>query len=255
MKVQQLRYLVAVSDSGSVSAAARSLHVTQPAISRAIHAFEVEQCVTVFKLSGRRLVPTQAGMPVVDAARRALAAMDAVEREARAASRQTELVIATTPTNGLLLTTALSQLGRSESGLEIKVCRAGDTNEVLRMVEGGQAELGFLELMSVVGDCQLISMPLAEVDIVLVSPVGSELPVAVSWDDVATQPLIMPPVGSGRRELIDDQIARSARNAPPVSLVIEDRGILGRGGPGRNGLVPFLPARRGRSRRNRDSTL
>ena len=92
MNVQQLRYLVAVSDLGSVSAAARSLHVTQPAVSRSIRSFEVEHGVTVFSLSGRRLVPTEAGITVVDAARRALAAIDAVELEARAAGGQAELL-------------------------------------------------------------------------------------------------------------------------------------------------------------------
>ena len=75
MNVQQLRYLVAVSDFGSVSAAARSLDVTQPVISRSVRAFEVEHGVTVFGLRGSRLVPTEAGKAVVDAARDALAAI------------------------------------------------------------------------------------------------------------------------------------------------------------------------------------
>ena len=224
MNVQQLRYLVAVSDLGSVSAAARSLHVTQPAISRSIRSFEVEHGVTVFELSGRRLVPTEAGNAVVDAARRALAAVDEVGHEARAAGGQTELLIATTPTNGLLLTSALSKVGRSEPGLEIKVRRAGDADEVLRMVRDRRAEIGFRELIAEADDLELVFKPLAEVDIVLVSPRDSDLPVAVSWDDVAAQPLIVPPAGSGRRELIEDQIARSTRSAPQVSLVMEDRG-------------------------------
>ena len=65
MNVQQLRYLVAVSDFGSVSAAARSLGVTQPVISRSVHAFEVEHGVTVFGLSGTRLVITEEARAIV----------------------------------------------------------------------------------------------------------------------------------------------------------------------------------------------
>src|SRR5580704_15102220 len=121
MNVQQLLYLVAGSDFGSVNAAARSLRVTQPVISRSIRSFEVEHRVTVFRLSGRCLVPTEAGLAVVDAARDALAAVDAVVQKARTAGNPAELVIATTPTNGLLLTVALSELGRSEPGLKISV--------------------------------------------------------------------------------------------------------------------------------------
>jgi DNA-binding transcriptional LysR family regulator len=224
MNVQQLRYLVAVSDFGSVSAAARSLGVTQPVISRSVRAFEVEHGIPMFCLSGRRLVPTGTGKAVIDSARDALVAVDAVGEAARAAGGQAQLVIATTPTNGLLLTPALSNLGRCEPNLEITVCRASDGDDVLCKVRGGEAEIGFAELTSAAGDRQLISKPIAEVEVVLVSPIGSDLPAAVSWDDVVTQPLIMPPADSGRRQLIDGMAAMSAGVTPQVSIVIEDRG-------------------------------
>ena len=106
MNVPQLRYLVAVSDAGSVSAAARSLHVTPPVISRSIRAFEVEHGITLFCLSGRRLVPTDAGTAVVDSARGALAAIDAVGQTARAAGDQSQLSVAATPTNGVTAPTS-----------------------------------------------------------------------------------------------------------------------------------------------------
>ena len=142
MNVQQLRYLIAVSDFGSVSAAARSLGVTQPVVSRSIHAFESEQGVTVFALSGTRLVVTEAAQEIVHAARDALTAFDAVEQTAHAVRDKRELVIATTPTNGLLLTEALGELRRCESSLVISVCRAYDADDVLRIVQDGTAESG-----------------------------------------------------------------------------------------------------------------
>jgi DNA-binding transcriptional LysR family regulator len=208
-----------------VSAAARSLHVGQPAISRSIRSFEVEHGVSVFWLSGRRLVPTEAGTSVVDAARRALEAIDAVEDQARAAGghAELELVIATTPTNGQLLTSSLSELGREEPCLEIKVQRAGEHDEVLRMVQERRAEIGFRELHPGV-DLEMITKPLAEMEVVLVSPKGSDLPAAVTWDDVVKQPLILPPSGSGRRQLIDEEVGRLARNTPQAALTLEDRG-------------------------------
>ena len=224
MNVQQLRYLVAVSDSGSVSAAARSLHVTQPVISRSIRAFETEHGITLFALSGRRLVPTDAGAAVVESARGALAAIDAVGQTARAAGDQVQLSIAATPTNGLLLTPALSDLGRCMPHLEIRVCRASDSDDVLRRVQTGSAEVGFGELTSSVDDRHLTSRPVAEVEVVLVSPLGSDLPSAVSWDEVLSQPLILPPSGSGRRQHFDDMAARGTTAPPHASFVIEERG-------------------------------
>jgi DNA-binding transcriptional LysR family regulator len=224
MNVQQLRYLVAVSDSGSVSAAARSLDVTQPVISRSIRAFEDEHDLKVFGRRGRRLVPTEAGQAVVQAARDALAAIDVVGKTARAASGQSQLAIATTPTNGLLLTKALSELARNEPDLELKVGRASDTEQVLEKVQKGEAELGFCELIPGTDGRELTWVSAAEEEVVLVSPLGTHLPAAVSWEDVVAQPLIMPPAGSDRRDLIIDMATRTTGRIPHAALVTEDRG-------------------------------
>ena len=224
MNVQQLRYLIAVSDFGSVSAAARSLGVTQPVVSRSIHAFETEQGVTVFALSGTRLVVTEAAQEIVHAARDALAAFDAVEQTAQAVRDKRELVIATTPTNGLLLTEALGELRRCESGLVISVCRADDADDVLRIVQDGIAEIGFIEMTPLLGDNPLIGIPVAELDVVFVSPVGTDLPAAVTWHDVVKQPLIVPPPDSGRSALINAMAKSASGTTPQETIVFEDRG-------------------------------
>ena len=224
MNVQQLRYLIAVSDLGSVSAAARSLGVTQPVVSRSIHAFETEQGVTVFALSGTRLVVTEAAREIVTAARNALTALDAVEQTAQSVRHKRELVIATTPTNGLLLTEALGELHRCEPGLVISVCRADDADHVLRFVQDGLAEIGFSELTPLIGDNPLIEMPVAELEVVFVSPLGTDLPAAVTWNDVVKQPLIVPPPDSGRRTLINAMAKSASGTTPQETIVFEDRG-------------------------------
>ena len=224
MNVQQLRYLIAVSDFGSVSAAARSLGVTQPVVSRSIHAFEIEQGVAVFKLSGTRLVITDAAQEIVNAARNALAAFDAVEQTAQAVREKRELVVATTPTNGLLLTEALGELHRREPGLVISVCRADDADHILRIVQDGIAEIGFSELTPLIGDNPLLEMPVAELEVVFVSPLGTDLPAAVTWNDVVKQPLIVPPPDSGRRTLIDAMAKSASGTTPQETIVFEDRG-------------------------------
>jgi LysR family transcriptional regulator, nitrogen assimilation regulatory protein len=224
MNVQQLRYLIAVSDFGSVSAAARSLGVTQPVVSRSIHAFEDEQGVTVFALSGTRLVVTEAAQEIVHAARDALRAFDAVEQTAQAVRERRELVIATTPTNGLLLTEALGELRRCESGLVISVCRAGDVDHVVRIVQDGIAEIGFIELTPLIGENPLIATPVAELEVVFVSPLGTDLPAAVTWNDVVTHPLIVPPPDSGRSTLINAMAKSASGSSPRETIVFEDRG-------------------------------
>lgn len=224
MNVQQLRYLVAVSDSGSVSAAARNLGITQPVISRAIHAFEHEQGVTVFERSGSRLVVSEAALAIVQSARSALGAFDAVEQTAQAVRNPRELVIATTPTNGLLLTGTLGEIHRCEPGLVIRVRRADDADHVLRLVEEGVAEIGFLELTPLSAESQLTTMLVARLEVVFVSPLGTDLQAAVTWDDVVRQPLIVPPADSGRRTLINAMAKTATGTTPEETIVFEDRG-------------------------------
>lgn len=224
MNVQQLRYLVAVSDFGSVSAAARSLGVTQPVVSRSIHAFEVEQGVTVFARSGTRLVVTDAAQEIVTAARAALAALDAVEQTTQGVRHRREIVIATTPTNGLLLTKALGELRRREPDLVISVCRATDAAHVLQIVQDGVAEIGFSELTPVIAENLLTEIPVADLEVVFVSPLGTDLPAAVTWHDVVLQPLIVPPPESGRRTLINTMARSASGTTPQETIVFEDRG-------------------------------
>jgi DNA-binding transcriptional LysR family regulator len=223
MNMQQLRYLVAVTDTGSMSAAARSLHVTQPVISRAIRSFETEHAISVFHLCGRRLVPTDAGRAVVESARRALSAIEGVAQTARTGSDRSELVIATTPTNGLLLLEALNDMGRSEPEIEVRHCRAHDADDLLHMVRSAAADIGFGDLGYLKGDSSLVEEPVADVEVVLVSPLGSDLPVAVTWEDIATHPLILPPTNSGRRQRLDDEITKAVGAPPQTPLVIEER--------------------------------
>ena len=56
MKLQQLRYLVAIVDSGlNISAAAEKLHTSQPGVSRQIKLLEDELGFELFLREGRAL--------------------------------------------------------------------------------------------------------------------------------------------------------------------------------------------------------
>jgi hypothetical protein len=67
-------------------------------------------------------------------------------------------------------------------------------------------------------------MRVAELEVVLVSPLGTDLPAAVTWHDVVRQPLIVPPPDSGRRALINAMATQSAGTTPHETVVFEDRG-------------------------------
>ena len=82
--LRHLRYLVVVAEAGSVTAAARQLYITQPALSVALRDLERELGVTLLLRHSRGVDLTSAGQAFVDRARRAL---DVVEEAVFTAKR------------------------------------------------------------------------------------------------------------------------------------------------------------------------
>src|SRR6187551_504191 len=72
MDPRQLEYVVAVADEGSFTSAARSLHVSQPALSQSIAALEAEVGVPLFDRLGRTVRLTSAGEALLSPARQVL---------------------------------------------------------------------------------------------------------------------------------------------------------------------------------------
>lgn len=65
LQFTQLRNLLAIVESGSIRAAARELHVSQPALTRSIRQLETELRVKLLERTGRGVVPTPAGRAFV----------------------------------------------------------------------------------------------------------------------------------------------------------------------------------------------
>lgn len=73
MNLQQLRVFDAVVRAGSVTAAARRLHVTQPAVTNHIKALEDHYDVNLFRREGRTLVPNRLGQELAEVSGRLFA--------------------------------------------------------------------------------------------------------------------------------------------------------------------------------------
>src|SRR2546421_6178472 len=81
MEVQQLRYVLAVVDNGTFTAAARACFVAQPSLSHAIRTLESELGVELFHRIGRRTKLTAAGEAFTAAARDVVRAVDTLRAE------------------------------------------------------------------------------------------------------------------------------------------------------------------------------
>ena len=222
MNLQQLRYLVATADTGTMTAAARDLHVAQPALSRAMKAFEAELGVALFEPEGRSVRLTAAGLEVVAAARTALAAVDDVYAAARAHTEPAEaLVVVTTPTlEPVFAGHLLPAYYALHPGTATRVLRAGGRQEVVAAVRAGDAVVGLCDLPAP-DDLELV--PLGEFEVVLLSPPGSDLPDRIAWDDLGGLPLILPSAGSTRRAEYEAFFGATGIR-PVVALESDERG-------------------------------
>lgn len=78
MELRTLRYFIAVLEAGSLSRAAGSLYVAQPALTAQIKKLESELGTQLFERSHAGVSPTQAGLQLYEDARRLLSDADAV---------------------------------------------------------------------------------------------------------------------------------------------------------------------------------
>lgn len=69
MEVHQLRYFIATAEELSVTAAAKRLHISQPAMSRQIQLLEEELGIALFERAKKRMVLTEAGKFFLERAR------------------------------------------------------------------------------------------------------------------------------------------------------------------------------------------
>jgi LysR family hydrogen peroxide-inducible transcriptional activator len=82
MTIVQLEYLLAVVNYGSFSIAAKHCFVAQPSLSVQIQNLEDELGIILLYRNSRPVVPTEAGLPIVEHARRAVAEFYAIREKA-----------------------------------------------------------------------------------------------------------------------------------------------------------------------------
>lgn len=81
MTLKQLHYLLGVLRAGSITAAAETLHVSQPAIGMHIRALEDELGVRLLTRHSRGVTPTEAGLLLARRGARVLGEVEAMRRE------------------------------------------------------------------------------------------------------------------------------------------------------------------------------
>ena len=104
MELRQLRYFVAVAETGNISRAAQKIFLTQPALSRQVKALEDEIGLCLLERQAHSIRLTPAGEALLREARDLLQRADALPERVRAAERSVRLRVGYAPSlsSGLL---------------------------------------------------------------------------------------------------------------------------------------------------------
>jgi LysR family transcriptional regulator, nitrogen assimilation regulatory protein len=211
MDVKQLKALVTVVETGSVTRAAELLHLVQPAVTRQVRALEHELGVPLFERTRHGMRPTRAGLSLADRARRALTELDRARAELAPPPGAVTGMVAV----GLLESTAellagplVSAIRRDHPAIELRVLTAY-SGHLQQWLDDGDLDVSLL--YNLTSTPSVNARPLLREKLWVVAPVSDGLsaghPVALA--SVAEHPVILPSPGHGLRALIDQAAAQS----------------------------------------------
>lgn len=141
---RQLRMFVTTASTLNVSRAAQALHITQPALTRALQDFEAQLGVTLFHRTTRRITLSADGARLLPTAQRLLHDLQALadEAKARAGGLAGHLVVAVgTAFGSSVLPEAVRAFALTHPGVRVRV--VDDNAEgITRRVAQAEADLG-----------------------------------------------------------------------------------------------------------------
>lgn len=164
MRLTQLRSFHAVATTGSFTAAAQSLHVSQPTVTTQVGQLEALYKVELFHRTGRRVRPTEIGERLLHLSRQIFSLeADAVQLlNDTGELRSGELrVAAVGPSHVTKMLVAFSQ---RYPGVKVKVS-TGNSQEVLARLLDYSADVGVLA--QVFEDRRFVSVPYSEHPVVI----------------------------------------------------------------------------------------
>jgi len=188
MEIVQLKSFVAVSEVGSVTAAADRLFLTQPAVTQQLQALERTLGVQLFDRTPRGVVLTQAGTVFKEYAERGLSVLEAGKRAALAVDGGdlgTVTLGAGVTTSVTHLPGWLQQFQREWPDVDV-VVRTGRSAEVGRMVAAHEIDFGLVT--SPIDMAALTTVPVVSEDVTLVR---RSSPAVIGLDDLRQLPMIV----------------------------------------------------------------
>jgi DNA-binding transcriptional LysR family regulator len=228
VKLSQLRALVAIADTGSFSEAALQMDLSQSAVSHAIATLEDELGVILLSRSRQGAVLTAVGQQITEEARLVLRSLQNLCHQADLAKglQSGEVRLAAFRSVAThILPEVIRQFREQYPHIPIAIDEKSHYEMVEDAVRQGHADVGFTYLPTK-ADFESWEL-LRDRYLVLLPPTPAPVASPLSWADLATYPLILPPSDDGDRQHLEGLLRRQGQTLKPAYSVREDSTILG----------------------------
>lgn len=220
--LRQLHAFVSVVDNGGFSAASRSLHLSQAAVSERIASLEHAIGMRLLDRSSRAIQSTAVGKRFYPLARQLLELREAIRLELSelAGVVRGTLNIGASTIPGEYVLPALLQRFRAEYPLIELNLRIHDSAEIMEDVRNGVVEVGIVGARP--GDKRFHVEKLWDDRLALVAPANHRLAgrKRIRVEEIANETFIMREQGSGTRELLEAVIGNRDIELPPASVTL-----------------------------------
>ncbi len=220
--LRHLRAAVGVSKSGSFSAAAQALHISQPALSHAISELEGQLGLILFDRTSRSVKQTEVGKSFVEEARRLLVDFDRMLQEVGdiALSKRGRVVVSCiTSVAGRVLPLALSRCALAYPQVAVTV-QDNVAMQVLSAVQAGDADFGLTIQPAELPDSMQFE-PLHKDPFYFVCPKTHRFAKKrqVTWKALQDEHLISLSTSSCTHHLLSEELARQEVSVAHCTLV------------------------------------
>lgn len=218
MELHQLRYFLAIVDSGTFTAAADAVRVSQSGVSTQVRKLERELGVALLERSSRRVALTPEGERLVPQIRAAVAAADEVRSAALDLRGLVHGTLRVGAVTGLAWPPLFDALGRTHDGhpgIDIRL-QEGMSRDLIDGVRQGTLDIAVAAWADAAPDDLQSSIV---VDEPLVALVASDHPWArrtrIRPSELARADLISLPPGTGARDALEAVMAREHTSVTP----------------------------------------
>ena len=153
MELRQLEYFRAIVDSGTISGAARELHMTQPPLSYQMKMLEAELQVPLFLRGTKKITLTEAGKTLYEQAGKLLMMSELTKREVVKSGQEATLHIGMTPSTVSMMSDYLIRFTKKYPQVHFDI-HEGSTFILKEQLENQQIDLTTLRTPVVLNGCE-----------------------------------------------------------------------------------------------------